>query len=35
MVLNQLKFLIYEPRKALFGQLTLYFVGVAVATWRF
>lgn len=30
MVLNQLKFLIYEPRKALFGQLTLYFAGVAV-----
>jgi uncharacterized protein DUF4956 len=29
MVLKQLKFLIYEPRKALFGQLTLYFGVVA------
>lgn len=29
MVLKQLRYLLYEPRKALFGQLTLYFALVA------
>lgn len=29
MVLKQLKFLLYEPRKALFGQLTIYYLIIA------
>lgn len=33
MVLKQLRYLIYEPRKALFGQLTLYFIFVAAALY--
>lgn len=33
MILEQLKYLVFEPRKALFGQLTLYFAGVAVALY--
>lgn len=33
MVLKQLQFLLYEPRKALFGQLTLYFALTAAALY--
>ena len=29
MFLDRLKYLVFEPRKALFGQLTLYFLGLA------
>lgn len=33
MVLKQLRYLIYEPRKALFGQLTLYFAFVVAVLY--